>query len=114
MTTPMTASAYQGACTPPWLPVKRTIALHMIATLDPGGRQVWWFDDDHGNEFGDWRVVDFSAGQVRAAAAGPALPRAYPAGLALGGGFAVLGTAQEQGRSSEGHDDVGGTGPRDI
>ena len=69
----------------------------MIATLDPGGRQVWWFDDDHGNEFGNWRVVDFSAGQVRAPAAGPALPRAYPAGLALGRGFAVLGTAQEDG-----------------
>jgi len=68
----------------------------LIATLDPGGHDVWWFDDDRGSEFGVWRVAAFSQdGRPRAAA--PPLSPAYRAGLAVGRVFAVVGSADEAG-----------------
>src|SRR5450755_2725798 len=32
-----------------------------IATIDPTGEWIWWFDDDNGNEFGIWRRTRFDA-----------------------------------------------------
>ena len=69
----------------------------ILAALDPGGRRLWWFDDDRGSEFGRWKVEAFAPGDPSAAAAAPALPPSYPAGIALGREFAVVGRADEEG-----------------
>lgn len=68
-----------------------------LAAIDPAGEQVWWFDDDGGNEFGVWRRQPFPAdvpddARRSALPASSDLPPSYPAGLALGrSGTAVLG-----------------------
>jgi Tol biopolymer transport system component len=67
----------------------------IMASLDPGGSKIWWFDDDHGSEFGGWRVEDFSDSS-RSGEELP-LPPAYPAGLALGRELAVVGRANPEG-----------------
>jgi len=61
-----------------------------VATLDPTGGWIWWFDDDRGDEFGVWRRQPFAGGSDEAAA--PAVDPGYPAGLALGrSGLAAIG-----------------------
>src|SRR5262245_3133511 len=30
--------------------------------LDPSGERIWWFDDEKGNEFGQWVVEPFAGG----------------------------------------------------
>jgi len=66
------------------------------ASLDPAGERVWWFDDDRGSEFGTWMTEPFRGGTPPAAAA-PGVEPAYSAGLALGRGFAIVGTSTEVG-----------------
>ncbi|HEY4938552.1 MAG TPA: prolyl oligopeptidase family serine peptidase [Actinomycetota bacterium] len=63
--------------------------------IEPGGRQVWWFDDEGGSEHGVWRAQPFEGGPAVAAA--PGLAPAYPSGLALGHGLAVVGTTGDDG-----------------
>ncbi len=63
--------------------------------LGPAGTWVWWFDDDRGNEFGRWVLEPFDGGPPRPFA--PDLPPAYGAGLAIGAGFAVVGTSTHEG-----------------
>src|SRR5438093_766577 len=65
--------------------------------LDPTGEWVWWFDDDRGNEFGRWMIEPFEGGGAEPAA--PELGLAYSSGLALGAGFAIVGSSTE-GRSA--------------
>lgn len=61
-----------------------------IATLDPTGEWIWWFDDERGDEFGVWRRQPFTGGPDTAAA--PDLTPGYPSGLALGRtGLAAIG-----------------------
>jgi dipeptidyl aminopeptidase/acylaminoacyl peptidase len=69
----------------------------MIAGLDPQGGRIWWFDDDHGNEFGRWKVEDFPSATGGSAAETLPLAPAYPAGLVLGVDFAVIGSANVDG-----------------
>ncbi len=56
--------------------------------IDPSGRDVWWFADRKGDEFGRWVVTDF---ERRASRTIDALEPSYSTGLALGHGFAVVG-----------------------
>ena len=62
--------------------------------LDPTGEWVWWLDDERGNEFGRWVVQPFRGGERLTEAD---LPPAYYAGLALGRGFAVVGSSRDKG-----------------
>src|SRR5262249_8170494 len=64
--------------------------------LDPSGELIWWFDDDRGSEFGTWMAEPFQGGATPREAA-PGVEPAYGAGLALGQGFAVVGTSTEGG-----------------
>jgi len=64
--------------------------------LDPTGEVIWWFDDDRGDERGTWRCEPFSGGAPSRPAA-PGVEPAYPAGLALGTGFALVGTSTDAG-----------------
>jgi acetyl esterase/lipase len=68
----------------------------VIATIDPAGRTVWWFDDDAGNEFGIWKVESFSRAEA-ARPADPSIEPAYPAGLAVARSFAVVGSSSDAG-----------------
>ncbi len=79
--------------------------------LDPSGTLVWWFDDDHGNELGRWRVEPFSGG-APAPAVPDAVPVGYQAGLALGANRTVVGTSTKSGSTVvliEGHSSDGAT-----
>ncbi|MFN2545391.1 MAG: prolyl oligopeptidase family serine peptidase [Actinomycetota bacterium] len=64
--------------------------------LDPTGGWIWWFDDEKGNEFGRWVVEPFEGGEAPRQAA-PSLPAAYPGGLALAPGVAVIGSSTDDG-----------------
>jgi dienelactone hydrolase len=64
--------------------------------LDPAGRTIWWFDDERGNEAGTWRAEPFD-GSAPARPAAPGVEAGYSAGLALGGGFAIVGTSTDAG-----------------
>ena len=66
------------------------------ASLDPNGERIWWFDDSRGSEFGTWMAEPFRGGGGPAPAA-PGVEPAYSAGLALGQGFAIVGTSSEAG-----------------
>lgn len=61
----------------------------------PSGAEVWWFDDEKGNEFGRWVRTPFAGGEARPAA--PSLPRSYTTGLALASAFSVLGSSGDDG-----------------
>ena len=64
--------------------------------LDPEGRTIWWFDDERGNEAGTWRAEPFEGGADPRPAA-PGVEAGYPAGLALGRGFSIVGTSTDAG-----------------
>jgi dipeptidyl aminopeptidase/acylaminoacyl peptidase len=64
--------------------------------LSPDGEVIWWFDDDRGSEHGTWRAQPFSGGS-EAVEAAPGVEPGYPAGLALGTGFAAIGTSTDSG-----------------
>ena len=65
--------------------------------LDPEGRQIFWFDDDRGSEFGRWAVQPFEGGTGELVA--PEIGPAYSAGLAVARSFVVLGTSTEAGNA---------------
>ncbi|MFF0744307.1 prolyl oligopeptidase family serine peptidase [Streptomyces sp. NPDC004111] len=63
--------------------------------LTPDGRDIWWFDDTDGDEFGVWRRQPFGGGDDVTAV--PGLEPSYPAGLALGrDGTAVVGRSTDE------------------
>ena len=63
-----------------------------VATIDPSGRWLWWFDDTEGDEFGHWRRQPFGSPPSRRAETPIPLPPASPAGLLLArDGTGVLG-----------------------
>jgi len=64
------------------------------ATIDPAGEWVWWFDDDRGDERGVWRRQPFGSAPGQALDA-TGLEPAYSSGLALGDGFAVVGSTDD-------------------
>lgn len=64
--------------------------------LDPTGHVIWWFDDELGDELGTWQAEPF-AGGAPARDAAPGVEPGYAAGLALGRGFAVVGTSTSAG-----------------
>ncbi|GAA1995825.1 S9 family peptidase [Nakamurella flavida] len=67
--------------------------------LTPDGGQLWWFDDDAGNEFGSWQVQPFGSGPGSAQPA-PALQGVapgYPAGLELGDRVVLAGFSDDDG-----------------
>ena len=68
-----------------------------LGRLDPAGRTVWWFDDDRGSEHGVWMAEPFEGAGGGAVPAAPGVEPGYTAGLALGGGFAVVGTSTDDG-----------------
>lgn len=65
------------------------------AALEPRGENIWWFDDNAGDERGVWRTQPFDGGPNVPAA--PELPPAYQAGLALAHDYAVIGTSDDEG-----------------
>jgi dienelactone hydrolase len=67
-----------------------------IGALDPTGQVIWWFDDERGNELGTWRAEPFAGGEPARAAA-PGVEPGYAGGLALGRGFAIVGTSTDAG-----------------
>ncbi|TRW43511.1 prolyl oligopeptidase family serine peptidase [Georgenia yuyongxinii] len=69
-----------------------------LATIDPRGNWVWWFDDTAGDEFGRWRRQPFGSPPGHGVQDPIPLPDAYPAGLLLArDGTAVVGRSSEQG-----------------
>src|SRR5215471_13350200 len=64
--------------------------------LDPAGESIWWFDDELGNEVGTWRAEPFDGG-APARPAAPGVESGFSAGLALGRGFAIVGTSTDRG-----------------
>jgi dipeptidyl aminopeptidase/acylaminoacyl peptidase len=61
----------------------------MMASIEPTGRSIWWFDDVKGNELGRWVVQPFEGGSAVATD----LPPAYATGIALGSRVSVVSTA---------------------
>lgn len=61
----------------------------MLASLEPVGDEVWFFDDSAGDELGRWVRRPFAGGEDRPVP----LPLAYPTGLALGRDMAVASSA---------------------
>jgi acetyl esterase/lipase len=66
-----------------------------MATIDPAGEWIWWFDDTDGDEYGVWRRQPFGGGADEEAA--PGVPAGYSAGLAIGRSRAIVGVAGEEG-----------------
>lgn len=63
-----------------------------LATIDPGGNWLWWFDDTDGDEHGVWRRQPFGSTPARRYETPIDLPASYPRGLLLGrDGTAVIG-----------------------
>ena len=68
-------------------------------TLTPDGRQLWWFSDTDGDEFGVWMRQPFEGGPDEPAV--PGLEAAYSGGLALGrDGTAVVGRSTDEAGST--------------
>ena len=67
--------------------------------LSPDGEQLWWFDDDAGNEFGSWRVQPFGSapGTAAPAAALDGVEPGYPAGLEVGRRVVLAGFSDDDG-----------------
>jgi dienelactone hydrolase len=67
------------------------------AEITPDGRDVWWFADTDGDEFGVWQVQPWDgSGPARPAA--PTLAPGWPAGLVIGlDGTAYVGRTDDDG-----------------
>jgi len=66
--------------------------------LPPDGRDVWWFDDSGGDEFGVWRRQPWEGGPDTEAL--PGVPAAYPAGLEIGRTLTVVGCSGDGGSTA--------------
>jgi pimeloyl-ACP methyl ester carboxylesterase len=69
------------------------------AVLAPDGKQVWWFADTDGDEFGSWVREPFAGrpGDEPPQPAVPEVPPGYPAGLDIGSRSVALGAATDAG-----------------
>ena len=67
------------------------------ATLSADGRELWWFDDTDGDEFGSWRAQPFGVGPGSAREALPTVPPGYPAGLEVGTSVVLAGFSDDDG-----------------
>ncbi|QYN41066.1 prolyl oligopeptidase family serine peptidase (plasmid) [Pseudonocardia sp. DSM 110487] len=67
------------------------------AALSADGRDIWWFADTDGDEFGHWMREPFDAGVADPQPAVPGLPDGYDCGLAIGQHVVVVGLATEEG-----------------
>jgi len=67
----------------------------MHAVVTPDGERVLWFHDDSGAEWGRWVWVPFDEPDRQPLPLSPELPDGWSAGLAVGDGVAVVGTATE-------------------
>lgn len=80
---------------------RRQVTDHPIGVLGgmatPDGSGVVWFHDVTGDEVGHWVVAPFDGGEPRPLV--PGVPDAWSAGLCLGDGLVVAGTAEEGGYS---------------
>ncbi len=65
-------------------------------TLSADGSELWWFDDDAGDEFGSWRRQPFGLNRPADLALSD-VDAGYPAGLALGASVVVAGFADDDG-----------------
>lgn len=63
----------------------------MRGALPPPGDAIWWFDDEKGNEWGQWVTQSFAPDGQPPRPAAPGLDPSYSAGLALGTEHAVIG-----------------------
>ncbi|MEE6273933.1 prolyl oligopeptidase family serine peptidase [Georgenia sp. MJ206] len=67
-----------------------------LATIDPAGQWLWWFDDTDGDEYGVWRRQPFASPPSRRPETPIALPASYPSGLLLArDGTGVIGRSDE-------------------
>jgi dienelactone hydrolase len=62
--------------------------------IDPQGHEVWWWNDEGGDELGVWQVQPFVSGSARVATD---LAPAYSANTTLGTGFALVGRSGDEG-----------------
>jgi dipeptidyl aminopeptidase/acylaminoacyl peptidase len=69
----------------------------MHAVLTPGGERVVWFHDDSGDESGHWVWVPFDDVTAEPRPLAPDLNDGWSAGIALGDGVSVVGTATDAG-----------------
>jgi dienelactone hydrolase len=67
------------------------------ATLSADGAQLWWFDDNDGDEFGSWRAQPFGSGPGSAREALPTVAAGYPAGLEVGTSVVLAGFSDDDG-----------------
>ncbi|MEP6979704.1 MAG: prolyl oligopeptidase family serine peptidase [Nakamurella sp.] len=75
-------------------------------TLSCDGTDLWWFDDEAGDEFGGWRRQPFGS-TGPAVEALPGVAPGYPAGLELGERVVVAGFADDDGSRVHLSDDAG-------
>ncbi len=66
------------------------------AAIEPSGDNVWWFNDNDGDEFGVWHRQPFE-GDRSVNPTIPGLKPSYPAGLALGRETVAIGTSNDSG-----------------
>lgn len=64
-----------------------------IGVLDRAGEFIWWFNDEKGNELGNWMIQPFEGGEDSRPA--PELAPIYGTGLAVGTDVAIMSGARE-------------------
>ena len=67
------------------------------ATLSADGEQLWWFDDNGGDEFGSWSRQPFGSAPGSAIPALPDIAPGYPAGLEVGASVTLVGFSDDDG-----------------
>jgi dipeptidyl aminopeptidase/acylaminoacyl peptidase len=91
---------------------RRQVTDHPIGVIDgrptPDGQRVVWFHDDTGDERGHWVWVPFDDPDAPPQRLVPALPDAWPAGLALGDRVLVIGQASDGGYTAHAVRDTSG------
>ena len=64
----------------------------------PTARELWWFDDTDGDEFGSWRAQPFGVRpRVGARRRCPTVAAGYPAGLEVGTSVVLAGFSDDDG-----------------
>jgi dipeptidyl aminopeptidase/acylaminoacyl peptidase len=95
------SGAYQVYAWDRALGVRRQVTDHPIGVVDglptPDGEGVVWFHDETGSEVGRWVIESFHGDQRERRALVEGVPQAWSAGLAMGDGVTVIGTASEDG-----------------
>lgn len=67
------------------------------ATITKDGKEVWWFNDTDGDEFGSWVRQPFSADSGAESPAFSGTHDGYPAGLVLGREVGAVGASTDDG-----------------